>query len=83
MACASLEEIFDILDAATEEELEALTDEEIEEIEALIESLEPEPLPAVVLEESEDEPVKSEIIYPTVNFSNVAPFGDPVTGGAD
>ena len=55
-----------------------MTEEEIDEIEAYIESLEPEPLPAVVLEKSEDEPVESEIIYPTVNFSNVAPFSDAV-----
>ena len=78
MECTTLEEIDAVLAEATEEEFDALTEEEIDEIEAYIESLEPEPLPAVVLEKSEDEPVESEIIYPTVNFSNVAPFSDAV-----
>lgn len=83
MACTTLEEIFAILDETPEEELLALTEEENQQIEALIVSLEPEPLPPVVLEESQDEPVVSEIVYPTVTFTNVAPFGDPVVGGAD
>ena len=40
----------------------------------------PAPLPAIVIEESEP-PVESEIYRPTVNYTNVAPFGEPVTGG--
>lgn len=80
MACTTLEELFAIVDETSEEELQALTDEENRQIEELIEKLEPEPLPAIVIEQSEDEPVISEIIYPTVNFDNVAPFGDPVVG---
>lgn len=39
------------------------------------------PLPAVILES--DEPVQSEIFWPTVNYDNVAPFGDPVVGGSN
>lgn len=81
MACTTLEELFTLADETPEEELLALTDDENAQIEAKITALEPEPLPAVVIEESSDEPVPSEIIYPTVNFDEVAPFGDPVVGG--
>ena len=84
MACTTLEEIYAILDSYTDEELEtlamALTQEQNAEIEAKITTLEPEPLPPVVLEKSTDEPVESEIIYVTVNYANVAPFGEPVSG---
>ena len=81
MACTTLEEIDAILETATDAEFTALTEEQNQKIEAKITALEPEPLPAVVIEESSDEPVPSEIIYPTVNFDEVAPFGDPVVGG--
>lgn len=80
MACTTLEEIDALLESATEEELAALTEGQNRQINALIEALEPEPLPAVVLKNSEDEPVAGEIIYPTVNYSWVAPFGSPVVG---
>ena len=80
MACKTLDELFAIVDATPEEELMALTDEENAKIEAKIAALEPEPLPPVVLEECENESVISEIIYPAVNFDNVAPFGAPVEG---
>lgn len=80
MACTSLEELFKIIDDTSEEELLSLTDEENAKIEAKITELEPEPLPPVVIDNSKDEPVVSEIIYPTVNFDNVAPIGAPVEG---
>ena len=81
MAAATLEEFDQIAAAATEEELAALTDEENAQIEAHIEAMEPKPLPAVVIDEAENQPVPSEIVQGTVNFSNVAPLGDPVVGG--
>ena len=80
MACETLEELFAIVDETPEAELMALTEEENAQIEAKIAALEPEPLPPVVLEECENETVISEIIYPAVNFDNVAPFGAPVEG---
>ena len=80
MACTTIEELYAQLDAATEEELSALTENQFRQIKAKIAELEPEPLPPVVLEESEDEPVTSEIVYPTKNFALVAPFGSPVVG---
>ena len=80
MACKTLEELFALIDETPEEELMQLSDSEVAEVEAKIAELEPEPLPAVVIDESADEPVISEIIYPTVNFDNVAPFGAPVEG---
>ena len=79
MACTTIEELYAQLDAATEEELSALTENQNRQIEAKITALEPEPLPPVVLEKSE-EPVASEIVYPTKNFALVAPFGSPVVG---
>ena len=63
-----------------QEELSALTENQKRQVEAKITALMPEPLPPVVLEESEDEPVTSEIVYPTKNFALVAPFGSPVVG---
>lgn len=80
MACETLDELFAIVDVTPEDELMALTDEENAEIEAKIAALEPEPLPPVVLEDCENESVISNIIYPAVNFDNVAPFGAPVEG---
>ena len=80
MACETLDEMFAIVDETPEAELMALTEEENAQIEAKIAALEPEPLPPVVLEECENETVISEIIYPAVNFDNVAPFGAPVEG---
>ncbi|MDO5400345.1 MAG: hypothetical protein Q4F17_05095 [Eubacteriales bacterium] len=80
MACETLDELFTIVDTTPEDELMALTDEENAEIEAKITALEGEPLPPVVLEECVNESVISEIIYPAVNFDNVAPFGAPVEG---
>ena len=80
MACKTLDELFAIVDETPEAELMALTEEENAQIEAKIAALEPEPLPPVVLEECENETVISEIIYPAVNFDNVAPFGAPVEG---
>lgn len=81
MEAATLEEFDQIAAAATEEELAALTDDENAQIEAHIEAMEPQPLPAVVIDEAENQPVPSEIVQGTVNFSNVAPLGDPVVGG--
>lgn len=84
MACETFEELMMLIEATPEEALLALTEDEVMQIEAKIAELEPEPLPPVVEEDSDimttDEPVESEIIYPTVNFTNVAPFGDPVVG---
>ena len=79
MACTTLEEFYAQVDAATEEELSALTENQKRQVEAKIAELEPEPLPPVVLETSE-EPVAGEIVYPTKNFAWVAPFGSPVVG---
>lgn len=80
MACETLDALFALVEETAEEELLALTDEENAAIEAKIAALEPEPLPPVVLEDCENESVVSEIIYPAVNFANVAPFGAPVEG---
>lgn len=80
MACETLEEIFTIIDAASEEEILALSEDEVMQIEAKITELEPEPLPPVIIEETTDEPVPSEIIVPAVNFDNVAPLCEPVVG---
>ena len=80
MACETMEEMEALIAETPEEELKALTEEQIADIEARMEALMPAPLPAVVIEESEP-PVESEVYRPTVNYACVAPFGAPVTGG--
>ena len=80
MACMTIEEAEALIAATPEEALMALTAEQVAQIEAHMESLMPAPLPAIVIEESEP-PVESEICRPTVNYTYVAPFGEPVTGG--
>lgn len=80
MACKTLDELFTLVDKIPEAQLLALTDEQNAQIEAKIAALEPDPLPPVVIGETKDVPVTSEIIYPTVNFDKVAPFGAPVGG---
>ena len=80
MACMTIEEAEAIIEAASEEALALLTEEQIARIEAHLTALMPEPLPPITIEESEP-PVESEIYSPTVNFTYVAPFGEPVTGG--
>ena len=83
MACISLEEIDAVLNEAFDDELLALNEEELMEIEKHIKALEPEPSPAVVISGESAPPVQSEIVYPTVSYTNVAPLCDPVIGGAN
>ncbi len=80
MACKTMEEM-EALIAATEKEVPLLlSDTQVAKVEAYMESLMPAPLPPIVIEES-DPPVDSEIYTPTVNYTNVAPFVGPVSGG--
>lgn len=80
MACTTLDDIWAAFDEASDETVNALTDEQNAQIDAKIAALEPTPAPAIVVEQSNDETVPSEIVYPTVNYTYVAPFGEPVTG---
>ena len=82
MACRTLEEIEAIIEATPEAELKTLSEEQVAQVEAYMASLLPAPLPAIVIEESEP-PVESEVCRPTVNYTYVAPFGNPVTGGSN
>lgn len=81
MACTTLEEMETVFDEASDETIDALTDEQNAQIDAKIEALEPAPAPEIVIKESSEKTVPSEIVYRTVNYTNVAPFGEPVTGG--
>lgn len=81
MTCETLEDICKILDASTEEEWNALSEEEIAQINVKIEALEPEPYPAVVIDDTVEDTVQSEIVSLGVNISDVAPFRAPVEGG--
>lgn len=82
MACTTQEALEDLIAETPEEYFGLLSDEQIQKIEAHIKSLETVPLPAVTIENDVAEgTVPSEIVYPTVNYTYVAPFGDPVTGG--
>lgn len=67
MACTTLDDIWAAFDEASDETINALTDEQNAQIDAKIEALEPAPAPAVVVEESDEETVPSEIVYRTVN----------------
>ena len=69
-----------LIKATPEDVLKSLSEEQVAQVEAYMDKLMPAPLPAIVIEESEP-PVESEIYRPTVNYTNVAPFGEPVTGG--
>lgn len=84
MNCETYVECLEVMEATSEEEIMALTEEQVEQIEEKLLELEPEPLPPVGEEtisiEDEEVPLASEIVYPTVNFDNVAPFGAPVVG---
>lgn len=80
MTCATLDEIWEIIDNMTDEEWNALTEEQQKAIDARIEALEPEPLPAVVINNTVEATVQSEIVTPSRNVTNVAPFLAPVEG---
>lgn len=80
MDTETIEEFEQIVESATEDELNALNAEEIAEIEAHIISIEPKPLPSIVLNNTIEDTVQSEIVYLTLSYTEVAPFGDPVVG---
>ena len=82
MACTTQEALEDLIAETPVEYFGLLSDEQIQKVEAHIKSLETVPLPAVTIENDvAEETVPSEIVRPTVNYTYVAPFGDPVTGG--
>ncbi len=82
MACMTQDELEELIAQTPVEYFELLPAEQMQAIESHISSLETVPLPALVLEDNLDEgTVPSEIVHPTVNFTYVAPFGEPVTGG--
>lgn len=80
MACETYEELMEMIEGMTEEEVMMLTLEQAAQVEEKALELEPQPLPEVIFDEPNDEPIVSEMIYPTVNFDHVAPFGEPVAG---
>ena len=81
MAYDSEDALLEALGGISKELLATLTEEEIRQIDAHLAEMEPAPAPAVV-ENTEEATVPSEIVYPTVNYTNVAPIGGPVTGGS-
>lgn len=83
MACETYDELSALLDNMTDEDFATFSEEEIVQILEKNTALEPSPLPPIgegTADVPADEPVISEIIYPTVNFDNVAHFGAPVEG---
>ena len=82
MACTTQEILEDLIAKTPEEYFGLLSDEQIQKIEAHIKSLETVPLPAVTIaNDAAEGTVPSEIVRPTVDYTYVAPFGNPVTGG--
>ena len=73
MATKAYDEFNMLIESSTDEDWNSLTSEQIEQLNEHLHAIEPAPLPAVEIEESDD-PVPSEIIYVTVNFTNVAPL---------
>ena len=80
MACKTKEDMEAILAVTDKEVPLLLSDTQVAKVEAYMESLMTAPLPPIDIEES-DPPVESEIYTPTVNYTNVAPFVGPVSGG--
>ena len=80
MACKTKEEMEALIAVTEKEVLLLLSDTQVAKVEAHMVSIMPAPLPPIVIEES-DPPVESEIYTPTVNYTNVAPFVGPVSGG--
>ena len=82
MSTKTLEEFDIVANTATEEEIALLTEEQNNDIQTHYDSFEvSEEIiedTVEVIEVQDDEPVPSEIIYPTVNFSNVAPLVNSV-----
>ena len=83
MATATFTNAKAVLNGATDQELSALTEAQNDAIDAHVVSLMSTPLSAVAAETSNDKPVQSEIVYPTVTVTDAAPFGSPVVGGAN
>ncbi len=81
MACTSLDEVWAIMDAMTDEQWATLSESQFEAFDRLIAALDVIPAPEVPEEENDDPQIESKIIYPTVSYTYVAPFGAPVTGG--
>ncbi len=79
MAAETLEEFLGISSKATKEEIESISAEQNDLLMAHMLSLESQPEPAYVPVE-ENSTVDSEIYSPTKNYTNVAPFQDPVEG---
>lgn len=80
MACTTLDQVWAIMDHMTDEQWDALSEAQMDEIDQLIARLDVQLIPALP-EEDNNPQIESEIIYPTVTYTYVAPFGDPVTGG--
>ena len=80
MACTDLEELWDIFYSATEEERAALTDEQFEQIDAKVKSLESAPAMVATMESDLLLTAPSDIETLSRSFTSVAPFLSPVEG---
>ena len=82
MNTTTVEEFDAVANTATDEEIALLTEEQNNDIQTHYDSFEvsEEIIEDTfeVIEVQDDEPIPSEIIYPTVNFSNVAPLVNSV-----
>lgn len=76
MSTKTLEEFETVANTATEEEISLLSDEQNNNISDHVNLLDDHEEVVANEEVIDDSPVISEIIYPTVNFTNVAPLVD-------
>lgn len=80
MTCETLDEIWKILDATTDEAMNDLPEEELDQIDAKIRDLE-QLYPTIVIDDMVEDTVQSEIVRVSVDVTDVAPFLAPVKGG--
>ena len=79
LATQNLDEFYALIMTLTQEQLDAMAQEQLTQVVAHMEAMEPQPAPAIVLEQSEP-PVESEVYTPAKDFTNVAPLVDSVSG---
>lgn len=72
--CNDIDALYAILDDLSSEEKEKLSEKEETIINDKLTTLEPSPAPSIVIEETDNKTVQSEIIYQTVNYIDVAPL---------
>ena len=88
LACLTLDAVDAVMEATPDYVFEALSNKQFDQIDEHIAELVREEIARAsgevdFLEDEPDLTTPSEVVYVTVNVTDVAPFGDPVVGGRD